>query len=696
MSASASDYRNALIHETSPYLLQHAHNPVNWYPWSAETLALAKEQQKPILLSIGYSACHWCHVMAHESFEDAEIAAIMNQLFINIKVDREERPDLDKIYQLAHQMLTRRNGGWPLTMFLTPDDQFPFFGGTYFPPTPRHGLPAFPDLLQKIAMYYVEHQDEITEQNQRLDEALQSIENPPISGREVLTDVPLTQAIEQLKQSFDSEHGGFGSAPKFPHLTNLELLLRYALFMHHKNPTEEEAEVLQILNTSLEKMAMGGIYDQLGGGFYRYSVDEFWMIPHFEKMLYDNGPFLSIYSQAWQYTQAPLYERVARETADWTLREMHSPEGGFYSTLDADSEGEEGKFYAWDRMEIKELLGEQRYKPFAIHFGIKNPPNFEGKWHLHVFHPRAKVAEKCQMALQTVDTELDAARQILFKARTTRVYPGRDEKILTAWNGLMISGLATTGLILNEPRYIQAATQALDFIRDKLWVDGQLRAAYKDGRARFNAYLDDYAFLLEAILNVLQAQWRSQDLQFAIALADSLLNDFQDEDNGGFFFTAHEHEQLITRSKPFGDDAIPAGNGVAVLALMRLGHLLGEPRYLEAAEQTLQAAWESITYMPYAHCSLLLGFIENLNPMQTLILRGEPAALQAWQQLWRQQARPHQLCFAIPTEASDLPPLLAARQPQGECVAYICEGQSCSPPMADMAAFEAWLHANTQ
>jgi uncharacterized protein YyaL (SSP411 family) len=664
---------NALINETSPYLLQHAHNPVQWYPWGEQALRLAKEQNKPILLSIGYSACHWCHVMAHESFEEPDTAALMNELFINIKVDREERPDLDKIYQMAHQLIAQRAGVWPLTMFLSPQDQYPFFGGTYFPPQPRYGMPAFTELLKKVAAFYHEHQDQIREQNRSLAEALQG--GYETEGSVQINAEPLNSARAQLAQNFDQTHGGFGGAPKFPHISNIERLLH-----HYVTTANADKEGLSIALFTLKKMALGGIYDHLGGGFCRYSVDELWMIPHFEKMLYDNGPFLSIYSQAWQLTETELFKRTALETADWVLREMQSPEGGFYSTLDADSEGEEGKFYIWTPQEVKALLDEELYPVFATHFGLDQKPNFEGKWHLHVYHERKDM----DLPLSEIDARLDRAREILFKHRERRVRPGRDDKILTSWNALMIKGMATVGRIFAREDYLNAAEQALDFIKNTLWVDGRLLATYKDGKAHLNAYLDDYAFLLDAILTLLQARWRDGDIAFAIELAEVLLEEFADTAQGGFYFTAHNHEALISRPKSFTDDSVPSGNGIAAQALGRLGHILGETRYLEAAEKTIHAAWSSLTRMAWAHTTMLLAVEDYLFPPQTIILRGEPETLKMWQAVCQKDYAPQRLCFAIPTGAEDLPGILADRKPQGAAVAYVCSGHQCRAPIMSL------------
>jgi uncharacterized protein YyaL (SSP411 family) len=674
-----TEYTNRLANETSPYLLQHAHNPVDWYPWNNEALATARERNLPILLSIGYSACHWCHVMAHESFEDPGTADVMNRLFINIKVDREERPDLDKIYQSAHQLLNQRGGGWPLTVFLTPTDLTPFFAGTYFPPERRHGMPSFVEVLEHIATFYQQHPDDIQEQNQRLRDALDSFNPGESSNLDQLSTTPLDVARQQLAKNYDTTWGGFGQAPKFPHPTNLERLLRHwATTRLNEQPDNQVRDM--VLNT-LHAMASGGIYDQLGGGFCRYSVDEKWMIPHFEKMLYDNGPLLALYSQAWQATGQPVFRRVAEETAEWVIREMQAPDGGYYSTLDADSEGEEGRFYVWDRNEVQSLLTSDEYAVAARIYGLEGEPNFEGQWHLHVYQDTVSVGEQLDLTPTQVTTLLQSARQKLFARREQRVRPGRDEKILTAWNGLMIKGMAATGRRLGRADFIRAAQQAVDFIRQQMFQEGRLLASYKDGQARLMAYLDDHVFLLDGLLELLQATWRRRDLQFAIELADLLLTHFEDQQHGGFFFTADDHEQLIHRPKPSMDEATPSGNGIAALVLGRLGHLLGDSRYHEAAQRTLQSTWQMITQMPYVHCSLLDALEEYLYPPEIIILRGENEALAQAHKLCQQAYSPRRLSFTIPTAENDLPGLLAERPGRGDFIAYHCSGTTCQPPI---------------
>jgi len=680
------DYTNHLAGETSPYLLQHAHNPVDWYPWGEEALELARHENRPILLSVGYSACHWCHVMAHESFEDPETAALMNRLFVNIKVDREERPDLDRIYQSAHSLLARRPGGWPLTVFLTPDDQVPFFAGTYFPDTPRHGLPAFRELLQGISDFLQAHPEEIREQNRSLLQALQ--DTAQAETADSLNAIPLDSVRQQLQQSFDARDGGFGAAPKFPHPTNLERLLR-----HWSGSSQADQRALHMLVHTLERMARGGIYDQLGGGFCRYSVDGQWLIPHFEKMLYDNGALLALYAEAHAATGNPLFARIARETAAWTQREMQSPEGGYYSSLDADSEGEEGRYYVWRRDEVRERLGEDSYPLFARRYGLDGHANFEGRWHLHVNRSIDQLAGEFSLPQAEVRERIAAARTALLQVRELRVRPGRDDKILTSWNGLMIRGMAIAGRLLDEPAWIESAQRALDFIRERLWVNGRLLATGKDGRAHLNAYLDDHVYLIDAVLELLQARWRDGDLEFALQLAELVLAHFAAEE-GGFYFTSDDHEALIQRPLPMHDDAVPSGNGIAAKVLGRLGHLLGEPRYLQAAEDTLKRLWPGLVQMPQGHASLLVALEESLFPLQTVIIRASGDTLREWHDLAARSYAPRRLTLAIPNDAGDLPGLLQQRKPAGAAVAYLCSGLSCGAPVHDPETFSRQLSTN--
>ena len=665
---------NRLAQETSPYLLQHVDNPVDWYPWGEEAFSEARSTGKPILGSVGYSACHWCHVMAHESFEDPETGKLMNELFVNIKVDREERPDVDKIYQTAHQLITQRPGGWPLTMFLDGEDQRPFFGGTYFPNEARYGMPAFRDLLKNIASYYDEKRDEIRAQNDRLLDVFDRLEPAPVGGEQAFTRAPLDAARETFEQTFDREYGGFGSAPKFPHPTTIDRLLRH--WRSTANDTEPDVEALFMAALTLTRMAEGGLFDHVGGGFYRYSVDQYWQIPHFEKMLYDNGPLLALYAQAAIASGDAAFAEAANATADWMLADMQDQNGGFYATRDADSEGHEGLYYLWDPDEVGELIGD-RYPVFARRFGLDQPANFEGRWHLTV-----------REAITADETEtIDEAKTLLLERRATRVAPGRDEKQLTAWNALAIRGLAIAGRALERPDLIDAAAGAADFIRSQLFDGDRLLASFKDGAARFPAYLDDHAFLLDALLELLQARWDSDHLALAQQLADMLLEHFEDGDNGGFWFTANDHEKLIHRSKPLADEAVPSGNGVAAFALQRLGFLLGETRYLDAAERTLRAAWRAIEEYPHGHVSLLNALEEYLDHPEVIVIRGANDEIDRWREASAKLYAPRRLVFAIPASAQNLPGVLADRKAlEGETVAYRCLGTHCEMPVTTWEA----------
>jgi uncharacterized protein YyaL (SSP411 family) len=679
---------NRLQLETSPYLQQHADNPVDWYPWGDEALSKARQENKPILLSIGYSACHWCHVMAHESFEDEATAEIMNRLFVNIKVDREERPDLDKIYQRAHQLLSQRPGGWPLTVFLMPDDHVPFFAGTYFPKEQRYQLPAFSNLLERIADFYDRNLEQLQEQNKALMQTMQSLQTASTDDTSGLSPAPLDMSRRQLEDSIDWQHGGFGKAPKFPHPTNIERLLR------HWAGSRDDSRAVQMACHNLVHMANGGINDQLGGGFCRYSVDDYWMIPHFEKMLYDNGPLLTLYSEAWSATKEPLFHEVIESTTAWVKREMQSTEGGYYSSLDADSEGEEGKFYAWQAKDISAILDADEYLYFSKRYGIDRSPNFEGKYYPHVFMQWQDIAGQSEHSVEQIQALVTNARKKLFAARESRVRPGRDEKILCSWNALMIKGMASAGRHLGRDDLIDSAFQALDFIKSTLWQEQRLLATYKDGRAHLNAYLDDYVFLIDAILELLQARWRDGDLAFALVLADTVLAQFEDKQNGGFFFTSNDHEQLIERPKPYGDEAIPSGNGIAAHVLLRLGHITGNLDYSNAAEKALKNAWSAIRQIPYAHNSMLLALEEFLYPPQVVVIRGNKVSIQDWHQHATQPYAPRRVSLAIPDDAADLPGLLGSRQHNDNAViAYICSGSQCQTPINDLQVFETALAA---
>jgi len=651
---------NRLANQTSPYLQQHAANPVDWYPWGPEALERARREDKPILLSVGYSACHWCHVMAHESFEDPAVAAVMNRLFVNVKVDREERPDLDQIYQSAHQMLAQRPGGWPLTMFLSPDGT-PFFGGTYFPKAARFGLPGFPELCERIAAIWRDKQPDIASQNSEVQKALARTLPRRAARRPELSRDLLRAVLDNLRASFDPRFGGFGAAPKFPHPTDLELCLR-------KGETD-------IAHTTLKRMCEGGIYDQLGGGFSRYSVDAQWMIPHFEKMLYDNGPLLSLLADAWVVTGDPLYARCAEETAGWIMREMQSPEGGYYSSLDADSEHEEGKFYVWSRDEAQSALTGEEYAVLSPHFGLDQPPSFENRhWHLHVARPVEPGKEGI----------LEKAKQKLFEVRAKRVRPGRDEKVLVSWNALAIRGMAHAGRVLGREPWIASARRALDFIRSRMWRDGRLLATSKDGHAHLAAYLDDYAYLMAALIELLQSEFSLQDLEFAKQLAEVLLAQFEDAEGGGFFFTARDHEALIHRPKPGYDNATPSGNAVAAWGLGRLAALTGEQRYAAAAERTLELFYPMMRDSPAGYGAMTIALDEHLQPPGVLVLRGRPEALAGWQAELAREFLPDTTVLAIADSMSGLPPALDKPARPEPVNGWLCRGVNCLLPISDL------------
>jgi uncharacterized protein YyaL (SSP411 family) len=556
-------------------------------------------------------------------------------------------------------MLTQRTGGWPLTMFLAPDGT-PFFGGTYFPREPRYGLPGFADLCERVAETFQGRRGDIESQNAELRRALAGT----VPATEAAADFdpkPLADAEQSLAHAFDPVHGGFGGAPKFPHPTDLAFLLRRG-----------DAASRRMALTTLTRMSEGGIYDQIGGGFSRYSVDERWEIPHFEKMLYDNGPLLALCADAWAQTGDPLHARVVEETASWVLREMQAPEGGYFSSLDADSEGEEGKYYVWDRDEVKALLTPQESALALRRWGFDGAPNFEGRhWH-------AKVSGGLDEEEAPL---LDSARRKLFAAREQRIRPGRDDKVLTSWNALMIEGMAHAARVFERGEWLASAQRAMDFIRRTMWRDGRLLATAKDGRAHLDAYLDDHAFLLAALLELMQAEFRRDDLAFAVELADTLLARFEDRDAGGFFFTAHDHEALIHRPKSGHDNATPSGNGVAAHAMQRLGHLLGDSRYLEAAEKTLRLYWPQIHRSATGFGSLLRALEEALTPPEIIILRGPATQMREWQHALG--ALPQRLVLALPNGIQGLPVTLAKPE-SGHVNAWVCRGVTCSAPTENL------------
>ena len=604
--------------------------------------------------------------MAHESFEDETTAALLNDLYICIKVDREERPDLDKAYQLAHQALTRRSGGWPLTVFLAPDDHLPFYAGTYFPREPRYGMPPFAQVLREVRRWWDEKSDQVRAQNTALAEFLAE-QDRGAASTEALSDAPIRAALAQIETSFDHEFGGHRGAPKFPHCAEMELELDLG---------ESER-----VNFTLARMADGGIHDQLGGGFARYSVDARWEIPHFEKMLYDNAQLLPLYAR---YDPAVAHGIIA-----WLLREMTAPSRGFYAALDADSEHEEGKFYAWSRDEVRALLTAEEFAVAAPQWGFDRAPNFEDKaWNPVVAVPLEAIANTLDIDANTARARLVAARTKLFDARKTRVRPGLDDKILTGWNALMIGGIARTARALRAPPLLGLAENALDNLYNAAWHDGRLYAKAGSDSARFPGYLDDYAFLLDAVIEMLQSRWSERDIAWAIVLAEALLERFEDRERGGFFFTAHDHEALIQRQKPWADEATPPGNGIAARALLRLGHLVGATRYLDAAERTLHTAFSTMQQMPQACCTLLRALNDFLHPRTHVVIRFDGAAEEsAWRHALAVADRRTDVYF-IPTQAGKLPGTLDSQRYAPGGLAYVCRGTQCEPPVGDPAALK--------
>jgi uncharacterized protein len=607
-------YTNALINETSPYLLQHAHNPVHWYPWGEEALAKAEREDTPILLSIGYSACHWCHVMEHESFEDEEIAQLMNENFINIKVDREERPDLDSIYMTAVQLMTGR-GGWPMTVFLTPD-RAPFYCGTYFPPEDRHGMPSFRRVLLSVAQTYKEKRSMIRDTAETITAELQKshILKDARGGLDVEI---LDRAASAFAADFDTRYGGFGQAPKFPPSMALTFLMRSC---HRKGGRA----FLDIVNRTLERMACGGIYDQIGGGFHRYSVDAQWLVPHFEKMLYDNALLSRTYLDAFLLTQNDLYRRICRETLDYVAREMTSPEGGFYSSQDADSEGKEGAFFLWTPGEVQSILGEEESALFCRYYGITEEGNFEGNNILHVPNSIETVVRLNNIAEERFCEIIQRGRQKLFNVREKRVKPGRDEKVLTAWNGLMLRSFAEASNSLESDRYRLLAVQNAEFLLSKLRRNGRLLRSYKDGQAKLNAYQEDYACLIDGLLSLYEATFHLRWIREAEELTDQMVQRFWDPQGGAFYFTSEDHESLIHRPKDFYDNATPAGNSVAAGALLRLWKLTGNSRWSRYAVAILENVAGLMPKLPSAFPHLLCALDFFLGTAKEIAIIGDP------------------------------------------------------------------------
>ena len=669
-----AEFTNHLINESSPYLLQHAHNPVDWYPWGEQAFAKARAENKPVLLSIGYSACHWCHVMAHESFEDEDIAKLMNELFVNIKVDREERPDLDQIYMNAVQMMTH-HGGWPMTVFLTPDG-VPFYGGTYFPPQDRYNIPGFPRVLISVAEAYRDRQEDIAETGTSLLQELRRLSEPSGSGRPVETEL-LDAAYSGMVRSYDSTNGGFGGAPKFPPAMALEFLLR--TYKRTANP-----DALRMVAHTAEKMAYGGMYDQLGGGFHRYSTDAKWLVPHFEKMLYDNALLSRFYLHYFQVSQEPLAREIAAGILDYVLREMTDPAGGFYSTQDADSEGHEGKFFVWDLDEIKSVLGAADASLFNSFYNVTAGGNFEGRNILNV-NPSAPRPNP------------ESLRK-LFEHREQRIKPDRDEKIITAWNGLMLASFAEAGIILNRPDYTEAARRNAEFVLTNLTRNGFLLRTYKDGVAKYNAYLEDYAFFIEGLVTLYETTGEFRWLSEGIALTDRMIEEFWDEDGGGFFFTGKSHEALIVRSKDYFDNATPSGNSVAAAVLLRLAILTNRERYRDLAQAVFSEMADSARRYPsgFGYALSAMDFFLS-SPKEVAIVGKDAADIQPLlQEVWRKYL-PNKVVapnFIPESDLSGSIPLLQNRPLlEGRATAYVCQHYACQQPVTATSDLESQLQS---
>jgi uncharacterized protein YyaL (SSP411 family) len=669
-------HTNALINQTSPYLLQHAHNPVDWYPWGEEALAKAKADDKPILLSIGYSACHWCHVMEHESFENEEIAKLMNDNFVNIKVDREERPDLDQIYMTAVQMMTG-HGGWPMTMFLTPEG-VPFYGGTYFPPSDRYNVPGFPRVLLSVAEAYRSQREQIgTTATQMLGE-LRRV-GLAAESRDLLTTEILDGAYRRIAKAYDPVNGGFGGAPKFPPAMTLELFL-------HTYHRRHDEEALKMVTETCHKMAEGGMYDQLGGGFHRYSVDAQWLVPHFEKMLYDNALLSRLYLHVYQLTKDEFARRIATETLDYVVREMTDARGGFYSSQDADSEGVEGRFFVWSRQEVMDALGEENSAIFCDYFDITERGNFESHNILHVNASIDDLASRYHIETASAREIIDNGRRKLFETREGRVKPGRDEKVLTAWNGLMLASFAEASAILDDDKYRQVGRANARFVLNDLTSHGLLLRTYKDGEAKLNAYLEDYASLIDGLISLYEATGETEWIESAKALGDKMIVEFWDQHDGGFFFTGKSHERLIVRSKEWMDNATPSGNSIAAMSLMRLSLLTGNEAYRRYATTILRLVADQIRRYPSAFGFALSALDFYLaSPVEIALVANDRDSLfgDLWRAVWNVYL-PNRVIALAAADTDELRkdiPLLVDRKPvDSRPTAFVCQRYVCQAP----------------
>ncbi|MGW8318227.1 MAG: thioredoxin domain-containing protein [Candidatus Promineifilaceae bacterium] len=674
---------NRLSGETSPYLLQHADNPVDWFPWGEEALERARSEDKPILLSIGYSACHWCHVMAHESFEDPQVAAFMNEHFVNIKVDREERPDLDSIYMDAVVAMTGQ-GGWPMTVVLTPEGR-PFYGGTYYPPVPRFGMPSFRQVLASVARAWEERRGEIVDSAGQITAHISR--HPALNARsEKLRPELLGQAVQSTARSFDGVKGGFGQAPKFPQPMVIEYLLRYHL-------QSGDAFALHMAVHTLDMMAKGGMYDQLGGGFARYSTDNDWLVPHFEKMLYDNALLSLAYLHAWRVTGRPMYRRVVIETLDWVLREMRDAGGGFYSSMDADSEGEEGKFYVWDATELRQILGDEA-DPSMAAYGASDQGNWEGKNVLHVARTANEVANQFELDPNDVAIQLTGAKQLLADYRERRVRPGLDDKVLTSWNGLMLAAFAEAGRDLNRPEYTEAAVANADFLSEKMRrPDGRLFRTWKaGGSGRVDAFLEDYAYLAHGLLALYQSTFDARWFQWATELAASMVNHFADTAHGGFFDTPDDHEALIHRPKDVQDNATPSGNAIAATVLLQLALYQGNSSYWERAEEAVAGMSEAMIQHPTAFGQWLCAAAFILAQPREVAIIGRPSQADAQElvQTVFSQYRPD-LVVALGEDDGQVPLLADRTRLNNQATAYVCRRFVCDLPVTSAEALAEQL-----
>ena len=684
---SQPKHSNRLASETSPYLLQHAHNPVDWYPWGDEALERARREDKPIFLSIGYSACHWCHVMEHESFESEEVARIMNSRFVSIKVDREERPDLDAIYMNFVQATTG-SGGWPMSVFMTPEGT-PFYGGTYFPPEDHYGRPGFKRLLESIAHYYSNRREDLLKNSSETVQTLKRM------GELRESTVPLNEDLLQnahydLRRRFDPADAGFGQAPKFPPSMSLMFLLRY----HLRHP---DSPALHMAELTLRKMAEGGIYDQLGGGFHRYSVDSHWLVPHFEKMLYDNALLARVYLEAYQLTQKAIYLRIVKQTLDYILREMVDPEGGFYSAQDADSEGTEGKFFVWDLDEIEQILGKEEAALFARYYGITASGNFEGHNILHVDAEVGKLATEFGGSEEEVLGILERCRQKLLSEREKRIRPETDTKVLTAWNGLMLVAFSEAYNVLRDPAYRHAAEKNANFLLTRLRKNGRMLRTYRQGQSRLNGYLEDYAHFIEGLIALYQATFEKKWLDEAIALTETMIAEFWDPQDKTFFFTGHSHEKLLIRHKEYSDSATPSGNSVATLVLLKLVHLTGDLKYRRYGEEILQRMSQSLLQAPpvfgYQFCALY-WYLAKVREFALIATRKD---LEEFQSSLHTHFIPNKVVAGQwPGADSDLPLLRGRDSIDEKPTVYICENFTCKQPITDKKELLKQLEIVTQ